>query len=347
MGKGKLESGAFGSSRRLPTRKEIMKRAKERHMRESAKAGLPTITPTEAEVKESGDYLEARRELMRSEETEWRGQQRQYLDTMADEMGLEVVTKKEAKKIGKAESLEQEIKRMKAKAKKEPPKPKKKVARPPKPKLSTAQKWFVKHHQIPYLKKRLKKAHPQSAERVAVLNQIAKLEEGGWDEVTEGAYLSWKKQREIQKAKPKPKPKPKKLEKIKAKQERKPRAIVRYGKKHVLILCPQGHLIESHKLDRTYGGSPLESELSSRHYGDRFDRLAWSCKGAGHEPKKVTHVTPKPKPKKTPKPKVKPKPKRKRRKRRVARAGRTTRRFGDGEIISLPDEVWKVKTGKR
>ena len=141
--------------------------------------------------------------------------------------------------------------------------------------------------------------------------------------------------------------KPEKAPKPKLKPERE-RAIVRHDKKHISILCAQGHLIEWHKLDRSYGGSSLESELGSRHYGDRFDRLAWACKGAGHEPKKKPlpkKVTPKPK-KKIVKPKpetAKPKPKRKRKRLRVGRAGRTTRRFGDGEIISLSDDVWKVK----
>jgi hypothetical protein len=52
--------------------------------------------------------------------------------------------------------------------------------------------------------------------------------------------------------------------------------------KFVVVLCSMGHLIESHKLDRSYAGSMLECELANRHEGDRFERLASRCDGAGH-----------------------------------------------------------------
>ncbi len=62
-------------------------------------------------------------------------------------------------------------------------------------------------------------------------------------------------------------------------------ATVRFSKdkKYLYILCDMGHLIESHKLDNNFGGSWIESELGSRHPGDRWDRLSNSCKGAGHD----------------------------------------------------------------
>lgn len=62
------------------------------------------------------------------------------------------------------------------------------------------------------------------------------------------------------------------------------RAVIRHNAKHgyIIVLCPLGHLIEAHKLDRSFGGSMFECELGSRHDGDRFDRLAAKCQGAGH-----------------------------------------------------------------
>ena len=59
-------------------------------------------------------------------------------------------------------------------------------------------------------------------------------------------------------------------------------AIIRHTKTHILVLCPLGHLIESHKHDRNFGGSSMEAELTFRHEGDRFDRLAARCNGYGH-----------------------------------------------------------------
>jgi hypothetical protein len=79
----------------------------------------------------------------------------------------------------------------------------------------------------------------------------------------------------------------KKRAKIRKKTATKPkRAIIRMNEKHVSVLCPLGHLLESHKLDRSFGGSSLEAELAFRHEGDRFDRLAAACRGAGHEVEK-------------------------------------------------------------
>lgn len=62
-----------------------------------------------------------------------------------------------------------------------------------------------------------------------------------------------------------------------------PRAIIRHSKNHISVLCHIGHLLEAHKLDQSFGGSSFEAELAYRHDGDRFDRLARQCCGAGHE----------------------------------------------------------------
>jgi len=53
------------------------------------------ITPTEAELKETGVFQEAQHELMRGPETEWDAQQRKYIDEMASEMGLKLISKRE------------------------------------------------------------------------------------------------------------------------------------------------------------------------------------------------------------------------------------------------------------
>ena len=59
-------------------------------------------------------------------------------------------------------------------------------------------------------------------------------------------------------------------------------AIIRFTKTHVFVLCPLGHLVESTRLDTSFGGSMIEAELAGRHSGDRFDRLAAKCRGHGH-----------------------------------------------------------------
>jgi len=69
------------------------------------------------------------------------------------------------------------------------------------------------------------------------------------------------------------------------------RAIIRHNKKYgyISVLCPIGHLLEAHKLDRNFGGSMFEAELAFRCEGDRFDRLANCCNGAGHESQMIGH----------------------------------------------------------
>jgi hypothetical protein len=62
------------------------------------------------------------------------------------------------------------------------------------------------------------------------------------------------------------------------------RPLVRYGRSHISILCPMGHLIESYKLDRNFAGSHFEAELGTLQAGleTRWHRLAADCHGHGH-----------------------------------------------------------------
>lgn len=129
-------------SRRLPSRSEIERRAKERHMIRSTMHGLPAITPERHEVSETGGLVRARNELMRSEETRYSGEQRRYLDTMAKEMGLKVLTKREFKQAEKGMGKvgykwingwgEREKAKPKPRARKKPKKPLLPVVRAPK-----------------------------------------------------------------------------------------------------------------------------------------------------------------------------------------------------------------------
>lgn len=63
----------------------------------------------------------------------------------------------------------------------------------------------------------------------------------------------------------------------------KPRAILRWKRDHVLVLCPIGHYVTTVSLRGHYAGSRRAADLANPHYGDIFDRLAWRCQGAGHE----------------------------------------------------------------
>lgn len=63
----------------------------------------------------------------------------------------------------------------------------------------------------------------------------------------------------------------------------KRRAIIRYDKKGITILCNVGHLLERNNFkDMIFAGSMLEANLSFRHEGDIFDRMARGCQGTGH-----------------------------------------------------------------
>jgi len=78
-----------------PSKSEILKHAKRLDMMSAIGQGLPTITPEDYELRESGEFSEAQHDLMRSEESRHRGEQERYLKGMAGEMGLRVLEKKE------------------------------------------------------------------------------------------------------------------------------------------------------------------------------------------------------------------------------------------------------------
>jgi len=88
----------------LPRRSEIFQRAKQISMSRQVTRGLPDITPTEEEMKESGAYGEAKLDLMRVDQ-EILAQQRRYLDEMAEEMGLEIISKRELRQLRKPQKI--------------------------------------------------------------------------------------------------------------------------------------------------------------------------------------------------------------------------------------------------
>jgi len=88
----------------LPRRSEIFQRAKQISMSRQVTRGLPAITPTEEEMKESGAYGEAKLDLMRVDQ-EILAQQRRYLDEMAEEMGLEIISKRELRQLRKPQKI--------------------------------------------------------------------------------------------------------------------------------------------------------------------------------------------------------------------------------------------------
>lgn len=79
-----------GTNMGTPRKHEILRRAKEIAQERSFTHGLPSITPTEAELKETGVFEEARRELMGTRSA-MEGQQMQYIHDVASEVGLKVV----------------------------------------------------------------------------------------------------------------------------------------------------------------------------------------------------------------------------------------------------------------
>lgn len=74
----------------LPSKNEILQRAKAKAMEQQVRAGLPDISPTERELKESGTFQEARLDLMRVDQ-EALSQQMGYLQQMAGEMRFKVI----------------------------------------------------------------------------------------------------------------------------------------------------------------------------------------------------------------------------------------------------------------
>lgn len=83
--------------RRLPRKHEILKKARGISMERAVIQGLPAITPTEAELKESGVYREARIGLMWGASSEAFAEQERYVSDMASEMGLVLLRKREHK----------------------------------------------------------------------------------------------------------------------------------------------------------------------------------------------------------------------------------------------------------
>lgn len=73
-----------------PRKHKILQRAKEIAQERAYLQGLPTITPTEQELKETGIYQEAQHELM-GRKTEFTMQQEKYVHDVASEVGLKVV----------------------------------------------------------------------------------------------------------------------------------------------------------------------------------------------------------------------------------------------------------------
>lgn len=80
--------------RRLPSKAEIFERARQISSERAVIQGLPAITPTDAELVESGAFHEARIELMTAPETRGLEEQHRYLAEMASELDLKVLEKK-------------------------------------------------------------------------------------------------------------------------------------------------------------------------------------------------------------------------------------------------------------
>lgn len=64
------------------------------------------------------------------------------------------------------------------------------------------------------------------------------------------------------------------------------RAIVEWHPKWVSICCNLGHVITTVTLDKTFGGSAAQVDLTAHSLGqgNRFDRESLRCGGFGHEP---------------------------------------------------------------
>jgi len=78
----------------LPSKQEIIERAQQIHMEKEAKQGLPTISAEESELKESGEFEEARADLMRGEKSKADAQIEGYIHDLNSElepMGYRVV----------------------------------------------------------------------------------------------------------------------------------------------------------------------------------------------------------------------------------------------------------------
>lgn len=85
----------------MPTKREILEHARAKSIEYAIRHGLPAITPTEKELKETGMFIEAQRDLMTTH-SDVEMQQMGYIHDVAAEVGLKVV--------GKGEWREQEKK---------------------------------------------------------------------------------------------------------------------------------------------------------------------------------------------------------------------------------------------
>jgi len=83
-----------------PTKDAVFTRALEMSMESEAITGLPMITPTEAELKESSFYARARDALMR-ESREPYHEQLDYIRRVAEEIDFAIIDKKELQKLEK------------------------------------------------------------------------------------------------------------------------------------------------------------------------------------------------------------------------------------------------------
>lgn len=82
------------STRKLPTKEDILERAQERFQEKQTKVGLPAISAEEQELKESGLFEEARAELMRGEKSKADVQIEEYVHNLNSELeplGFQVV----------------------------------------------------------------------------------------------------------------------------------------------------------------------------------------------------------------------------------------------------------------
>jgi hypothetical protein len=72
--------------RKLPTKEEILEKAKEISMIDQVKQGIEPITPEESELKETGLFEQARDELMRGEDTIISEDVLRYVDELKAEL---------------------------------------------------------------------------------------------------------------------------------------------------------------------------------------------------------------------------------------------------------------------
>jgi len=78
-----------------PKKREILSKAKIMDAYDNVMKGLPAITPEEHELKETGTFREAQIDLMRNEAIGQRLQMRKYLENMAQELNLRIVSRRE------------------------------------------------------------------------------------------------------------------------------------------------------------------------------------------------------------------------------------------------------------